>query len=143
MSTSSYILTLQLKIEKYQEDILNKRFNKCRNIYNSCISELHKRYNHMRESKAYQKNCKYKGKDRNKIFNELNKQYDLTEYSLHKFITPMYKYYNIDSQTAQAMATRSFNAFKKLMFHKSKKVKYIKYNELYSIEGKTNAQGIK
>lgn len=143
MSTSSYVLTLQLKIEKYQEDILNKRFNKCRNIYNSCISELHKRYNHMRESKAYQNNCKYKGKDRNKIFNELNKQYDLTEYSLHKFITPMYKYYNIDSQTAQAMATRSFNAFQKLMFHKSKKVKYIKYNELYSIEGKTNAQGIK
>lgn len=143
MSTSSYVLTLQLRTEKYQEDVLNKRFNKCRNIYNSCISELHKRYNHMRESKSYQKNCKYKGKDRNKIFNELNKQYGLTEYSLHKFITSMYKYYNIDSQTAQAMATRSFNAFQKLMFHKAKKVKYIKYNELYSIEGKTNAQGIK
>lgn len=26
MATSSYILTLQLKTEKYQEDILNKRF---------------------------------------------------------------------------------------------------------------------
>ena len=143
MSTSSYILTLQLKTEKYQEDILNKRFNKCRNIYNSCLSELHKRYNHMRESKAYQNNCKYKGKDRNKIFNELNKQYGLTEYSLYVFVVPMYNYYNIDSKTAQAMATRSFNTFQKLMFHKSKKVKYIKYNELYSIEGKTNAQGIK
>lgn len=143
MSTSNYVLTLQLRTEKYQEDVLNKRFNKCRNIYNSCISELHKRYNHMRESKAYQKNCKYKGKDRNKIFNELNKQYGLTEYSLYRFVVPMYNYYNIDSKTAQAMATRSFNAFQKLMFHKSKKVRYIKYNELYSIEGKTNAQGIK
>ncbi len=143
MSTSSYVLTLQLRTEKYQEDVLNKRFNKCRNIYNSCISELHKRYNHMRESKSYQKNCKYKGKDRNKIFNELNKQYGLTEYSLYGFVVPMYNYYNIDSKTAQAMATRSFNAFQKLMFHKSKKVEYIKYNELYSIEGKTNAQGIK
>ena len=143
MSTSSYVLTLQLRTEKYQEDVLNKRFNKCRNIYNSCISELHKRYNHMRESKSYQKNCKYKGKDRNKIFNELNKHYGLTEYSLYHFVVPMYNYYNIDSKTAQAMATRSFNAFQKLMFHKAKKVKYIKYNELYSIEGKTNAQGIK
>lgn len=143
MATSSYILTLQLKTEKYQEDILNKRFNKCRNIYNSCISELYKRYNHMRESKAYQKNCKYKGKDRNKVFNELNKQYGLTEYSLYGFVVPMYNYYNIDSKTAQAMATRAFNAFQKLIFHQAKKVKYIKYNELYSIEGKTNAQGIK
>jgi hypothetical protein len=143
MATSSYILTLQLKTERYQENILNKRFNKCRNIYNSCISELHKRYNHMRESKAYQKNCKYKGKDRNKVFNELNKQYGLTEYSLYGFVVPMYNYYNIDSKTAQAMATRAFNAFQKLIFHQAKKVKYIKYNELYSIEGKTNAQGIK
>src|SRR5574344_495637 len=132
MATSSYVLTLQLKTEKYQEDILNKRFNKCRNIYNSCISELHKRYNHMRESKAHQKNCKYKGKDRNKIFNELNKQYDLTEYSLHKFIIPMYKYYNIDSQTAQAIATRAFNAFQKLIFHQAKKINFIRYNELYT-----------
>lgn len=143
MSTSTYILTLQLKTERYQKDILNKRFNKCRNIYNSCINELHKRYSYMRESKAYQKNCKYKGKDRNKIFNELNKQYGLTEYSLYGFVVPMYNYYNIDSKTAQAMATRAFNAFQKLIFHQAKKINYVKYNELYSIEGKTNAQGIK
>ena len=43
--TSSYILTLQLKTEKFQEDELNKRFEKCRKIYNSCITELFKRYN--------------------------------------------------------------------------------------------------
>ena len=141
--TSSYILTLQLKTEKFQEDELNKRFEKCRKIYNSCITELFKRYNHMTESKDYRKNCKSKDKDRNKIFNELNNKYGLTEYSLHKFVTPMYNYFNIDSKTAQALATRAFNAFQKYMFHDAKRVNYIKYNELYSIEGKTNAQGIK
>ena len=56
--TSSYILTLQLKTEKYQEDELNKRFEKCRKIYNSCITELFKRYNNMTESKKYRKNCR-------------------------------------------------------------------------------------
>ena len=87
MSTLSYILTLQLRTEKYQEDILNKRFNKCRNIYNSCINELFKRYNHMRESKNYRKILKMiKGKDRNKQFNELNGKHGLTEYSLHDFV---------------------------------------------------------
>lgn len=141
--TSSYILTLQLKTEKYQEEELNKRFEKCRKIYNSCINELFKRYNHMTESKVYRKNCKSKDKDRNKIFNELNNKYGLTEYSLHKFVTPMYNYFNIDSKTAQALATRAFNAFQKYMFHEANRVNYIKYNELYSIEGKTNAQGIK
>lgn len=141
--TSSYILTLRLKTEKYQEDELNKRFEKCRKIYNSCITELFKRYNHMTESKEYRKNCKSKDKDRNKVFNELNNKYGLTEYSLHKFVTPMYNYFNIDSKTAQALATRAFNAFQKYMFHDAKRVNYIKYNELYSIEGKTNAQGIR
>lgn len=140
---SSCILTLPLKTEKYQEDELNKRFEKSRKIYNSCISELFKRHNHMIESKAYQQNIKNKSKDRNKIFNELNNKYGLTEYSLHRFVVKMYNYFNIDSKTAQALATRSFNAFQKYIFHKAKRVNYLKYNELYSIEGKTNAQGIK
>ena len=84
---SNFILTLQLKTERYQEDTLNKRLEISRNIYNACLGELYKRYNHMRESKEYQKVSKMtKGKDRNKQFNELNKKYGLTEYSLHDFV---------------------------------------------------------
>jgi hypothetical protein len=84
LKTESYILTLQLKTEKFQEDIIEKRFEKCRKIYNSCLGEALKRYNHMIESKEYQKNCKSKDKNRNKIFSEINKKYNLTEYSLIK-----------------------------------------------------------
>jgi len=140
---SNFVLTLPLKTEKFQEDILNKNFEKCRRIYNACISELHKRYNHMKESKEYQKNCKYNGKDRNKIFNDLNKKYNLSEYSLHSFVKPMGKYYNIDAMTVQKIATRSFNAFQGLIFHKTNKIKYKAYGELNSIEGKSNKQGIR
>jgi hypothetical protein len=64
---SSYILTLELDTEDFQEDILNARLAIGRNIYNSCLAELHKRYNHMRESKHYKKISQLsKGKDRNK-----------------------------------------------------------------------------
>jgi len=140
---SNFVLTLPLQTEKFQEDILDKNFEKCRRIYNACINELYKRYNHMRESKEYQKNCKYKGKDRNKIFSELNKKYNLTEYSLHNFVKPMGKYYNIDAMTVQKIATRSFNAFQGLIFHKANKIKYKMYGELNSIEGKSNKQGIR
>ena len=140
---SNFILTLPLKTEKFQEDILDKNFEKCRKIYNSCIYELYKRYNHMRESKVYQQNCKYKGKDRNKIFNNINKKYKLTEYSLHEFVKPMSKYFNIDAMTTQKIATRAFNAFEGLIFHKANKIKYKKYGELNSTEGKSNKQGIR
>ena len=44
MSTPSYILTLRLKTEAFQEDILNKRFEIARHMYNACVNELYKRY---------------------------------------------------------------------------------------------------
>lgn len=140
--TSSYTLTLKLDTEKYQEDILKKRFEKCRKIYNSCLSEALKRYKHMQESKAYRSNCKYKGKDRNKKFTEINKKYGLAEYSLINYVTPLYNYFNIDANTGQKLASRAFKTVQKLMYHEADKVNFIKYNELYSIEGATNRQGI-
>lgn len=140
---SNYILTLPLKTSKFQEDILNKNFEECRRIYNACLNELHKRYNHMKESKTYQKNCKYKGKDRNKIFNKINQEYNLTEYSLHNFVKPMSKYYKIDAMTVQKIASRAWDAFSGLIFHTAKHVKYKSYSELNSIEGKSNKQGIR
>jgi len=101
----------------------------------------------MRESKEYQNNCKYKykykDKDRNKIFQELNNKYGLTEYSLHYFTKPMAKYFKVNAMITQVIHKRAFNAFQKLMFHQGNKIKYKKYGELNSIEGKTNKQDIR
>lgn len=143
---SNFILTLKLNTENYQEDILNKRLEISRNIYNSCLGELYKRYNHMKESKEYKKVLNMtKGKERNTNFNELNKQYGLTEYSLHNFVKLMQKHFkdNIDSFTAQKIATRCFSAFQKLMLHQSNRVCFKRYEEMNSIEGKSNKTGIK
>jgi len=121
----NFILTLKLDTEKYQENMLDKRLEISRQIYNSCLNELYKRYDTMKQSKEYRKVCKMdKSKERNKQFQQLDKKYGLTEYSLHKYVKPMQKYFkvNIDSFTAQKIATRCFNAFQKLMFHQAKKV---------------------
>lgn len=142
VKTSSYILTLPLKTEKYQEDIINKEFEKYRKVYNCCLNELFKRYNHMIESKEYRNNVKSKDKNRNKIFNEINKKHNLTEYSLHEYVKPMSKYYEIHSAITQKIATRAFSAFQKYMFHNAKRINFIRYNELYTIEGKQNSTGI-
>jgi len=139
---SFYILTLSLKTEKFQEHILNKHYEKYRKIYNACIEELYKRYNHMRESKEYQRNCKSDRIDRNKVFYELDKRFGLTEYSLHYFTKPMAKYFNVNAMITQVIHKRAFKSFRLLMLHKAKKIKYKSYGELNSIEGKTSKKSI-
>ena len=140
----NYVLTLPLKTEKWQEDKLNKDFEECRSIYNACLGEIYKRYNHMRESKEYRKISKLsKSTFRNRQFTELNKKYNLTEYSLHKYVKQTGRYFKLDSHTSQKIATRCFNAFQKLMFYQANKVYFKKKDELNSIEGKTNKQGIR
>jgi len=143
---SNFTLTLGLRIEKWQEDILDKRFNIGRQMYNAILGELYKRYNIMTERKEYKKVVNMpKGKERNRKFQELNKKYGLTEYSLHTYIKLMQHYFkdNIDSFTAQKIATRAFRAFEKYMFHQAKKVYFKKHNELNSLEGKSNKTGIR
>lgn len=146
MATPSYVLTLRLKTESFQEDILNKRFEISRKMYNACLNELYKRYRTMQQSKAFQKAKKMKkGKERNAIFRELNIQFGLTEYAIHAFLTPMNQRFkgNIDSQVGQKIGTRVFNAFQKMMFGEAKKVYFKRYGEMESVEGKSNKTGIR
>lgn len=143
---SNFILTLPLRTQPYQETILNKRLEIARQMYNECLGELYKRYRTMKQSKEYQKVLKMtKGKERNKLFNELNKKHGLTEYSLHTYIKSSQKQFktNIDSFTSQKIATRAFSAFQKLILHIADKVHFKKVGELNSLEGKTNKTGIR
>ena len=43
-SKSNFVLTLKLDTEIYQEDILDKRLDIGRRIYNASLNELNKRY---------------------------------------------------------------------------------------------------
>lgn len=143
---SNFVLTLELNTEKYQEDVLSKRLEIGRQIYNACLGELFKRYRTMQQGRDYRKVVKMtKGKDRNKRFNELNRKYGLTEYSLHSHVKLMQSHFkkNIDSSTAQKIATRVFNAFQKLMFHEADKVNFKRFGEMNSLEGKSNKTGIR
>lgn len=146
-SKPNFVLTLKLDTEIYQEDILDKRLDIGRRIYNACLNELNKRYRLMVESKEYQRVIKLpkQDKNRNEVLQELNKKYKLTEYSLHDFVQPMQDHFkkNLDSHAVQKIATRCFNAFKGKLYHTAKKIHFKKYGELQSLEGKTNASGIK
>lgn len=80
-----------------------------------------------------------------KQLNEMYKQYRLNEYSLHEDIQEMQHHFseNIDSFTAQKIATRVWSAFEDLLFGDGEIVHFKKYGELDSLEGKSNKTGIK
>lgn len=163
----TYILQLKLDTEKYQEDILNKRLEIGRNIYNATLGEALKRYNHLKRSRKYKsltkelidinkkistskdkKMVRQLSKDRKKVVTSLNKlrrERRLSEYDLHSYIKSMQHIFkkNIDSFTAQKVATRAWKALEKIMFSDGKKVTFKRYGDFNSLEGKTNGSGIR
>ena len=84
-----FIVQFLLKTEKYQEDILNKRFEIGRQIYNSLVNVTQKRYKEMIKTKNYRNLMLQLSKDekKNKVIwkqiNDIRKQYSMLEYSFN------------------------------------------------------------
>ena len=57
-------------------------------------------------------------------------------------ISSMYNYFGIESKTAQNQSHKALVTIQKLMFYKAKRVNFIKYNELRSVQALDNRQGI-
>ena len=165
--TSSYVLTLKLHTENFQEYILNKRLEIARNISNALTGKVLKRYNLMLESKEYRfikkqlnpinknfhnsedkKTKKSLDKQRKELYKQLEEVYikfGLSQYSLYEDVKPMYKHFkdNIGSLEAQAIADRVWTKFDKLLHGNGNKVTFSRYNEYNSIENKWNKSGLK
>jgi ribonucleotide reductase beta subunit family protein with ferritin-like domain len=81
---ANFVVQFLLKTEKYQEDMLDKRFEIGRKIYNSLINVTQKRYKEMIKTKKYRNlisslaNDKKKDKDIWKQINEMRKQYGMS-----------------------------------------------------------------
>ena len=148
---ANFIVTLPLKTEKYQEDILNKRFEIGRKIYNSLVNVTQKRYKEMIKTKKYRNlmsslmGNKKSDKEIWKQINNIRKQYGMSEYSFHEDVKMMQKHFknNIDSFTAQKIATALWKSYDKFFFGNGKKVYFKRYGELNSLEGKSNKTGIR
>ena len=156
---NNFIVQFPLETEQYQEDILNKRFEIGRKIYNSLVTVTQKRYKEMIKTKLYRSikeelkeiySSKTKvnitrKKELCKQLNEMYKQYNLNEYSFHTDIKNMQKHFknNIDSFTAQKLATNLWKSYDKLLFGKGKDVHYKRYETLNTLEGKSNNTGIR
>lgn len=96
----------------------------------------------------------YQSKDKNNLkrkkelckqLNGLQKQYNINEYSFHADVKNMQKHFkdNIDSFTAQKIATNLWKAYDKLLFGNGNEIHYKRYDTLNSLEGKSNKTGIR
>ena len=105
---ANYIVQFPLKVEKYQEDVLEKRFRIGRDIYNSLLGKMMKKYDEMRKQRVYREllheiaNTEKK-KPLYKKLETIRKESGFTEYAFHKEVKDMQKFFkqNIDSFTAQ------------------------------------------
>jgi len=164
--SSTYVLTLKLNTQKFQEDVIDKRLEIARNISNSLTNKVLKRYKLMLESKEYNvikkalkpinkalyaedmKHSREFIKARKALYKELNQiylKYELSQYSLHEDVKPMYKHFkdNIGSLEAQAIANRVWTKFDKLLFGNGNGVNFDKVNEYNTIENKWNKSGMR
>lgn len=146
-----FVVEFPLKTEKYQEDILNKRFEIGRQIYNSLVNITQKRYKEMIKTKKYRTllssltGNKKTDKEIWQQINDIRKQYDMSEYSFYKDVQQIQKHFkdNIDSFTARKIASKLWKSYDKLFFGNGKKVYCKRYGDLNSLEGASNKQGIR
>lgn len=158
-----FVLNLKLNTKKFQEDILEKRFEIGRQLYNAVLGKALKRYNEMIKTKRWRENQtnisevykKYKNNEKqlkkeSKQYYEIKSsmlvEFRLNEYSLHEDVKLMQNKYriNIDAFTAQKIASRVWTSINDNLFGKGESVHFKgKNNPLNSLEGKTNKQGIK
>ena len=148
---SNFIVEFPLKTEKYQEDVLNKRFKVGRYIYNSLVNVTQKHYKEMIKTKKYRNlisvltENKKSNKEIWKQINDIRKQYGMSEYSFHEDVKQMQNHFkdNIDSFTAQKIATQLWKSYDKLFYGNGNKIYYKRHGELNALEGKSNRTGIR
>lgn len=146
-----FVVQFPLKTEKYQEDILDRRFEIGRQIYNSLVNITQKRYKEMIKTKTYRNLVSQLSGDKDKDkpiwkqINNLRKQFGMTEYSFFSDVQRFQHHFsdNIDAFTARSIASNLWAAYKELFYGDGEYIHYKKYGSLNSLEGKSNKQGIR
>lgn len=150
------VITIPLKTEIWQEDILFKRFETCRKIYNAMLGYELKQLKKMTNSKEYKKSLEviyslYKEtdekekkkikasqeyKDATKNQKDLLKEYGFSEFSFKSEALRQSEYFrNVIPTTLASMSigTPMWKAFEKVLFSNGKATHFKRYDSWTSI----------
>jgi putative transposase len=159
--TESFITELPLVVSPADEKRLLARLEAARQVYNACLGESLKRLGLLRQSKAQQAAKKMprgrtgKGatqkqremaKTRAQAFRKANVAVGFREYDLHAYAKQFNHCWigeHLDINTIQKLATRAFKAVQQYGFGKRGRPRFKGKNQMDSVEGKSNASGIR
>lgn len=147
-ASPSFVCELPLVVSPASERILLSRLEAARQMYNACLGQAMKRVNLIRQSKDFNKarSLKSNNPERKVLFKRARERYEFSDYAIQAYGTGVRHSWiadHIDAHTGQKIATRAFNAAEKVLFGKSKKVRFKGKNQFDSVEGKSNAAGIR
>ena len=152
--TPSFITELPLQVSSSQEKRLLARLEAARQVYNACLGESLKRLALLRQSKAYQAAQKLprgakgspQAKARTRAFRDANVAVGFREYDLHAYAGQFNHCWigqHLDIHTIQKLATRAFKATHQYAFGKRGRPRFKGHNQMDTVEGKSNASGIR
>jgi transposase len=145
--TPSFVAEFELEVTAKGVSKLEKIKNAYRRIYNATLGELKRKLEKARKSIDWQKAKEMKkgSTQRQEAFASIRKDYCLSQSQAQK-IAATHRQGHLEeltnSRVAQQLAKRAFRAIEKLMYGKSKKVRFRKYEEFMSFEGNDNITGV-
>lgn len=148
-----FVLTLPLKPELWQQDILEKRFEVNRQIYNALLDKAVKQYKQMAQTKAYRTNREKllhtaEKEERKKLLQErdaLVEKYRLRSFDICREATQYRQHFkeHTDSPIVQNLASEVWQAIDGLVKGTANQVYPKKKGQLKTLSGKTNRSSIK
>lgn len=125
-----FVVKLPLKPQIWQQHILNRRFEYCREIYNNLVCKVKRTlhyYQNTNEWKEIEQVTDYKQK--NKLVQAFIKKYNLpfSEYGLGSYISkflPRYKQHGINSTILEYISSNLWSGLEKYLYGKGKRIAY-------------------
>jgi putative transposase len=124
------------------------RLEAARQMYNALLGEAMRRVRLIRQSKDFNRarSLRSSNPERKVLFKRSRERYEFSEYAFHSYSTKLRHSWlgdHLDSNTAQKLATRAYKAVEKVLFGKAKSIRFKGFNQMDSVEGKSNKSGIR
>ena len=153
--TSSYVVSVKLKLTESVKNRLEKTFRVTSSAYNEALSFGLLRFEALKQNSRYQellelrKNNNHQVKECNKELFKMRKMYSLTEFGLSAHLgqqrkKPNSPYQQLNSGELQVIAGQAYKTLKKVLFYqiKSSSIRFrSKYDLNVSYRNRVNATG--
>jgi len=153
--TSSYVVSVKLKLTESVENRLEKTFRIASSAYNEALSFGLRRFENLKQNSRYQellelrKNKNHQVKEYNKELFKMQKMYSLTEFGLSARLSKQRKkpnspYQQLNSGELQVIAGQAYKTLEKVIFYqiKSSSIRFrSKYDLNVSYRNRVNITG--